>query len=192
MTAPADHTRPMQVRAEQQGDQAGISSVLAAAFRDTDNPDPEPVEAGLVAALRASVRLAANPLAGCHRHRPSRRASVVHPSLGRSDAGARPGADRGRAIAAGNGNRLAAHDHRDRGSRPPRGTPHRPGRLTGDFSRFGFVPGTNLGITPPTPDWDPFFQVKPLDAYRRVATGRFEYAEPFSAIYPANSTTTSR
>jgi len=172
----------MQVRAEQQGDQAGISSVLATAFRDSDNPDLEPVEVGLVAALRASAAwLPTLSLVAIDTDRVVGQV-FVHPSLGRSDAGARPGADRGRAIAAGNGNRLAAHDHRDRGSRPPRepliglvGSP-------GSYSRFGFVPGTSMGITPPIPDWERFFQVKPLDAYRRVATGRFEYAEPFSAI----------
>jgi putative acetyltransferase len=172
----------MQVRAEQQGDQAGISSVLAAAFRDSDNPDLEPVEVGLVAALRASAAWLSNlSLVAIDTDRVvgqvvCTRAWVDQtPVLALGPIGVEPSRQ-----GTGIGSLLMTTVivEADRLGEPLIGLVGSPGY----YSRFGFVPGTSMVITPPIPDWEPFFQVKPLDAYRRVATGRFEYAEPFSAI----------
>ena len=57
--------------------------------------------------------------------------------------------------------------------------------LLGDpdyYSRFGFVPASTCGITPPDPDWTPYFQVRTLAAYTPALTGPFTYAAPFSAL----------
>jgi len=172
----------MQVRAEQEGDQAGISRVLTAAFRDPDNPDLEPVEVGLVAALRASAAwLPTLSLVAIDTDRVvgqvlCTRAWVDQtPVLALGPIGVEPSRQ-----GTGIGSLLmttviGVADHR---GEPLIGLVGSPGY----YSKFGFVPGTNLGITPPIPDWESFFQVKALDAYRKVAAGRFEYAEPFYDI----------
>ncbi|WP_367136135.1 GNAT family N-acetyltransferase [Saccharothrix sp. HUAS TT1] len=57
--------------------------------------------------------------------------------------------------------------------------------LLGDpdyYSRFGFVRASTLGITPPEPDWDPYFQARTLSAYTPAATGPFSYAAPFADL----------
>ncbi|MFJ9369104.1 GNAT family N-acetyltransferase [Nocardia sp. NPDC101769] len=47
------------------------------------------------------------------------------------------------------------------------------------YPRFGFVPGTRLGIIPDKPDWTPHFQVRPLTAYELEIKGEFRYADAF-------------
>jgi putative acetyltransferase len=57
--------------------------------------------------------------------------------------------------------------------------------LLGDpayYSRFGFAPASAYGITPPDPDWTPYFQARTLSAYTPTLTGPFTYAAPFSAL----------
>ncbi len=57
--------------------------------------------------------------------------------------------------------------------------------LLGDpayYSRFGFVPASTYGITPPDPDWAPHFQARALTTYTPALTGPFTYATPFSAL----------
>ncbi|MFE9745525.1 GNAT family N-acetyltransferase [Saccharothrix saharensis] len=57
--------------------------------------------------------------------------------------------------------------------------------LLGDpayYSRFGFVPASTYGITPPDPDWTPYFQARALSTYTPALTGPFAYAEPFNAL----------
>jgi putative acetyltransferase len=51
------------------------------------------------------------------------------------------------------------------------------------YPRFGFVPAAVHGITPPVPDWDTHFQVRPLTAHDPAVRGEFRYAEPF--IFPS-------
>jgi putative acetyltransferase len=56
--------------------------------------------------------------------------------------------------------------------------------LVGDhafYGRFGFVPGSSVGIDPPDPSWGTYFQVRLLPAYRGVE-GVFEYPGPFRVI----------
>jgi predicted N-acetyltransferase YhbS len=50
----------------------------------------------------------------------------------------------------------------------------------GYFRRFGFVPATDLGITPPEPAWGEHFQARQLTGPR--VQGTFRYAEPFSRL----------
>ena len=52
----------------------------------------------------------------------------------------------------------------------------------GYYSRFGFVPAADHGITPPVPDWAPHFQVRRLAAWSPSLQGEFRYAEPFSRV----------
>ncbi|MBF6333797.1 GNAT family N-acetyltransferase [Nocardia transvalensis] len=47
------------------------------------------------------------------------------------------------------------------------------------YPRFGFVPGTRLGIVPDEPAWASHFQVRRLTTYESGIVGEFHYAEPF-------------
>ena len=49
------------------------------------------------------------------------------------------------------------------------------------YSRFGFRPATELGVTPPEPEWADAFQARPLNAYTDSVTGRFQYAPAFAS-----------
>jgi putative acetyltransferase len=54
--------------------------------------------------------------------------------------------------------------------------------LLGDpayYRRFGFEPSTAYQITPPKPEWQPYFQVRILSAYEPRLRGMFTYPEPF-------------
>jgi len=48
------------------------------------------------------------------------------------------------------------------------------------YGRFGFVPATDLGISPPDPTWGGHFQARHLTG--PPAQGAFRYAEPFSRL----------
>ncbi len=50
------------------------------------------------------------------------------------------------------------------------------------YSRFGFVPSSQMGISSPDPSWCDHFQTLRLVAYREDITGRFEYAKPFELV----------
>ncbi|MBU3060763.1 N-acetyltransferase [Nocardia sp. NEAU-G5] len=50
------------------------------------------------------------------------------------------------------------------------------------YPRFGFVPGTRLGIVPDEPSWASHFQVRTLTAYEPGMTGGFRYCEPFYGV----------
>lgn len=50
------------------------------------------------------------------------------------------------------------------------------------YSRYGFVPATQLGIEAPDPAWGDHFQVRTLAAYRRGIVGRFRYASAFDEL----------
>lgn len=57
--------------------------------------------------------------------------------------------------------------------------------LLGDpayYGRFGFVPSTEHGISPPEASWGPYFQVLPLSTWNEGITGTFRYATPFDKI----------
>ena len=48
------------------------------------------------------------------------------------------------------------------------------------YSRFGFVPAEQLGVTSPEPRWGDAFQARPLTAYTPDLVGPFRYAPAFS------------
>ena len=50
------------------------------------------------------------------------------------------------------------------------------------YSRFGFRLAEEYGITPPVPDWRPYFQARPLTAFTPTLRGQFTYAEPFDRV----------
>ncbi|HEX6237418.1 MAG TPA: N-acetyltransferase [Acidimicrobiales bacterium] len=52
----------------------------------------------------------------------------------------------------------------------------------GYYRRFGFVPATSLGVTPPDPSWGDHFQARPLDRWSPEIRGRFRYAAPFERL----------
>lgn len=50
------------------------------------------------------------------------------------------------------------------------------------YPRFGFVPAATLGIVPPDPTWADHFQARPLATYTPALRGPFHYAKPFQAL----------
>lgn len=50
------------------------------------------------------------------------------------------------------------------------------------YSRFGFVPGTSLGVLAPEESWGEYFQLLPLALWPGGVHGTFRYAEPFALI----------
>ncbi|WP_067896328.1 GNAT family N-acetyltransferase [Nocardia vaccinii] len=50
------------------------------------------------------------------------------------------------------------------------------------YPRFGFQPGSCLGIVPDEPSWTSHFQVRLLTAYESGMTGEFRYPEPFHTL----------
>jgi predicted N-acetyltransferase YhbS len=50
----------------------------------------------------------------------------------------------------------------------------------GYYRRFGFVPSTEVGITPPDPSWGEHFQARRLTG--RPVQGTFRYADPFARL----------
>jgi predicted N-acetyltransferase YhbS len=57
--------------------------------------------------------------------------------------------------------------------------------LLGDpayYGRFGFVPGSELGIVSPEPAWGDYFQALHLPAATDAHRGEFRYARPFDEL----------
>ncbi len=52
----------------------------------------------------------------------------------------------------------------------------------GYYSRFGFVPSSELGVSPPEPEWGAHFQILPLTAWNDSITGSFRYSTPFNEV----------
>jgi putative acetyltransferase len=50
------------------------------------------------------------------------------------------------------------------------------------YPRFGFVPATTVGITPTEPAWGEHFQARTLAAHRPEHRGLFRYAAPFDEL----------
>ncbi len=172
----------MQIRQESAGDEQSIGEVHAEAFFVTDSPEAVPPEVGLVEGLRAStawipalslVALENEQVVG---HVMCTRAHVDEvPVLGLGPIGIRTvrqnhgiGTALMRAVIS------AADEHGE----PLIG-------LLGSstyYSRFGFVPSSQMGIGSPDPSWCDHFQTLRLVAYREDITGRFEYAKPFELV----------
>lgn len=50
------------------------------------------------------------------------------------------------------------------------------------YRRFGFRPSAEYNVTPPVPDWRPYFQVRVLTEYRSALHGTFSYPAPFDSL----------
>ena len=165
----------LTVRREVPGDVGSIRDVHRAAFGGG-----EPVEAGLVDALRADsgwlphlslVAVRDGELVG---HVVATRARVGDvPALGVGPLGVVPAAQGrgvGRALMYA---LLGAAQARDETIVGLLGEP-------AYYGRFGFVAATDVGITPPDPGWGRYFQV--LVAGGPSSTGQFRYAAPFGGL----------
>ena len=52
----------------------------------------------------------------------------------------------------------------------------------GYYSRFGFVPSSELGVEAPDDAWGAHFQALPLSAWTAEAHGAFRFAAPFDDL----------
>ncbi|KAF4408342.1 MULTISPECIES: GNAT family N-acetyltransferase [Streptomyces] len=171
----------MLIRRERPADAEAVRAVHTAAFAAGDGqPGREPVEAGLVDALRADdgwipeLSLVATGDGGVVTgHVVCTRARVGSaPALGLGPLGVLPRSQR-----QGIGEALM---HAVLGAADALGEPlvvllgH-----TGYYPRFGFRPAAEYGITPPDPAWAGHFQARALTAYRPSLRGEFVYAKPF-------------
>lgn len=168
------------IRRELPADVDAIAAVHRAAFADQIPPGAdEPMEAGLVARLRASeawlpaLSVVAEIDGEVRGHVCLTRATVTgRPALALGPIGIPP-QHQGHGIG-------AALMHAVLGAADALDEPLV--ALLGHldyYPRFGFVPGSTLAIDPGVPDWVSHFQVRPLSAYTPDLAGEFRYAEPF-------------
>lgn len=170
---------PVIVRRERQQDVVAIAAVTRAAFLPSAGGG-EPVEVGLVEALRSSdAWLPALSLVAVAEgdevigHVLCTRAHVGdEPALGLGPLSVRPDWQR-----RGVGSALM---HAVLGAAEALGEPvvvllGSPGY----YGRFGFGPAAACGITPPVPEWRGAFQVRVL---ARPLAGPFAYARPFMEL----------
>jgi putative acetyltransferase len=171
------------IRRERPTDTDQVASVVAAAFAEQASLGDEPMEVGLLHALRSDPGwIPALSLVAVDPDTDTVLGSVVC-SRGRVDdlpaVGLAPLAvDPGRQ-SAGVGSALI---HTVLGAADALEEPLV--ALLGEpeyYSRFGFRPASEFQISAPDPDWGTYFQVRPLSAYRPL-TGTFHYAAPFDEL----------
>lgn len=173
----------MLIRRETAADVAAIRDTHLAAFAGQAPPGAEPVEAGLVDALRAcdawipALSLVAVGAGGrVEGHVVCTRAHIGDaPALGLGPLGVHPDSQR-----RGVGQALM---HAVLGAADALDEPVV--ALLGHldyYPRFGFRPATELGITPPAPEWGAHFQARPLSAHHPDLRGQFTYARPFTEL----------
>ncbi|MET0324076.1 MAG: N-acetyltransferase [Ilumatobacteraceae bacterium] len=172
----------MLIRREEPGDLEAIDAIHRAAF-PAPEPGVEPLEAGLVRALRADVGwvpalslVAEDAGSAVVGHVVATVGSVgAVPALGLGPLAVLPelqGTGVGGALMHAV---LGAADALD----------HPVVVLLGHvdyYPRFGFVPAVSLGISPADPAWGDHFQARPLSAWTPAVTGVFRYAAPFDAL----------
>jgi putative acetyltransferase len=175
---------PVLIRREARGDEGPIGEVHAEAFAAMYPPGAQPVEHGLVEALRRSdawigaLSLVAEVDGVIVGHVCCTRAILLpggQPVLGLGPLGVRVAHQRHGVGTALMHAVLGAADALDEPLVVLLG--HRT-----YYPRFGFVPAAELGIEPEVPAWAPDFQVRPLTRYQPDLTGRFRYAKPFDDI----------
>ncbi|MEM9565691.1 MAG: N-acetyltransferase [Actinomycetota bacterium] len=166
------------MRRERPADATAVRAVHAAAF---DRGDGEPVEAGLVDALRLDGWLPALSLVAerdgvlvghsvCSRGRVG-----VTPCVGLGPIGVAP-SEQGRGV--GSALMWAMIGAADATGEPLIALLGDPGY----YRRFGFVASTDVGIEPPDPGWAHVFQVRTLAAWDPAIRGQFRYAAPFDDV----------
>jgi len=172
----------VHVRPEQSGEESAIGDVHGTAFKEPDKPDQTPVEVALVEQLRASeawlpglslVAIADDRVVG---HVVCSRAHVEEvPALGLGPIGVIPAMQK-----SGIGSQLMQRviTEADAMGEPLIGLLGSPAY----YSRFGFVPASDLTVIAPDPEWGEYFQVRTLSRYRPTITARFRYAEPFERV----------
>jgi putative acetyltransferase len=173
----------MLIRRERAEDVAAIRAVHQAAFLTLTEPGTDPVEPGLVDALRAddgwipALSLVAEAAGGsivghvvCTRGRVG-----AAPALGLGPLGVLP--DRQRAGVGGALMHavLGAADALDEPVVVLLGHPDY-------YPQFGFRLAAELGIVPPDPAWAPHFQARALEAHDPSVRGEFAYAAPFADL----------
>lgn len=183
-TAPLDadtvaSAQPLLVRRETPGDTAASTRVHARAF-----PTPEgtsaPVEVTLLQELRSSdawlprLSLVAATCTGeVVGHAVCTRAHVAdHPALALGPVAVVPDLQ-GRGVGSALLHALlAAAEAYDEPLVGVLGEP-------AFYGRFGFVPGTRVGVEAPDPGWGEYFQVRTLSAHSAGLRGAFRYPPPF-------------
>lgn len=173
----------MLIRREAASDADAIGAVHRAAFRDQAPEGSEPVEVGLVDALRAdsgwvgALSLVAEDAAGeivGHVVCTEGRLGDV-PAVGLGPVGVLP--DR-QGIGVG-----GALMHAVLGAADALGYPVVV--LLGHldyYPRFGFTAASTLGIVPTDPAWGDHFQARALSAWSPELAGMFRYARPFDSL----------
>jgi predicted N-acetyltransferase YhbS len=164
-------------------DRAAVDVLLATAFATpTSSADAPPIEVGLNTALLDSeallphLALVAELDGEVVGYCISTRGSIGEAeALGLGPIGVLPGHQRG-----GIGSALIAETMRVAEA-------HGEGAivLLGDpayYGRFGFVPGSELGIVSPEPAWGEYFQAIRLAAATNAHRGGFRYARPFDEL----------
>ena len=169
----------MLIRRELIQDAEAIHAVTAAAFARPDKAYP-PVEAGLVAELRASpawlpaLSLVATDAAGdVIGHVVCTRGHIGQaPVLALGPLSVHPDSQRQGVGSALMHAVLGGGDALDEPLVALLGSP-------AYYCRFGFGLSSEFGIVPPTSQWQPHFQVRTLSAYKPSLRGTFAYSEPF-------------
>jgi putative acetyltransferase len=173
----------MLLRRELPTDVEEIDEVHRQAFAFAAPGGGDPVEVGLVHALRADQGwvaalslVALDPGGAVVGHVVCSEGSLDDtPAVGLGPIGVRPGAQRrgvGQALMHGV---LAAADALD----------YPLVVLLGHldyYPRFGFVPASRLGVLAPDPAWGEHFQARPLATWTEAMGGTFRYAAPFQDL----------
>jgi predicted N-acetyltransferase YhbS len=173
----------MLIRALESTDRAAVERLLTVAFATTTTTAATPpIEVGLNTALLDSdallphLALVAELEGEVVGYCISTRGSIGEAeALGLGPIGVLPGHQRG-----GIGSALIAETVRVAEA-------HGEGAivLLGDpayYGRFGFVPGSELGIVSPEPAWGEYFQALRLAAATDAHRGGFRYARPFDEL----------
>ena len=169
----------MIVRKQQPGDYEAIRHIYAAAFAQSEKPEPVPIEVGIFETLWAAgdaipeLSFTALKEAGPVGHVTASRATVAASSVvAVGPIGVLP-EDQGVGIGSALMNALlTAADAADVPMVVLLGSPQY-------YGRFGFSPAQELGVMSPEPRWGDAFQARPLTAYTPAVTGRFQYAPAF-------------
>ncbi|MDQ3537277.1 MAG: N-acetyltransferase [Actinomycetota bacterium] len=173
----------MLVRRDRPGDHAAVRAVLAEAFRNPAAPQDQPVEVGLVNALRVSPAwlpqlsmVAESDETEVLGHVVCTRGWVDdRPVLALGPLAVAPAVQRRGVGAALMHAVLGAADALEEPLVALLGH-------TNYYPRFGFRPADQLGITPPVAAWASHFQVRTLSSYQRSLRGVFRYASPFNDL----------